>query len=549
MAKPVRLTLFVDNEQLKRSLKESADATKDFGSDVQQAVGKVSTGVVAAGTFIGDVALDIVSKLASVAEAAIRYLPELGVQFDAVNDKFIAGSLNNPILNGEMQRSFRDLMPQVAAPMNDIADAVDAVAGRLGYTGTKLDDVAAQIIDVTRIMGGDLSANLAAITNALYLWNISGEEAPAIMDTLTKAASATGTDIGSIASQLDGSSLALRTLGFSMEDVIAFSAQLGRAGFTIDDFGRVFTRLIKNAEPGDDLSSLFDSFVEDIKSGVADFAEVEGELGTRGATQFFSLARDGKLEFGALKDQITGAGDGIQELEAKTSSWPDKWQQIMNRVQIALKPIAEGVTATIGEVLDILAPEGGDPTKLNFAGAWAKVAERWSAAWEENIKPALDDLWAKLVAWWQQDSTQQAIRDIGAGLASALWEGFSTGWEATFENTSDDGAWGWFKRALGFDGGLFKDAPIGLPSGADSGGSMPGGAMGISVAAGRPVMVGEHRRELFVPDTPGKVVPPHKMGAYGGGGDTFNIVAPSPQTAAAEIIRMRRKQSYLAGVA
>ena len=72
-------------------------------------------------------------------------------------------------------------------------------------------------------------------------------------------------------------------------------------------------------------------------------------------------------------------------------------------------------------------------------------------------------------------------------------------------------------------------------------------AMGGPVSAGMAYTVGEHRREWFVPKVDGVIS--NKAPMTSGGGDTFNIVAPSPQTAAAEIIRIRRKQSYLAGVA
>lgn len=72
-------------------------------------------------------------------------------------------------------------------------------------------------------------------------------------------------------------------------------------------------------------------------------------------------------------------------------------------------------------------------------------------------------------------------------------------------------------------------------------------AMGGPVSAGMAYTVGEHRREWFVPKVDGVIS--NKAPMTSGGGDTFNIVAPSPQTAAAEIIRQRRKQSYLAGVA
>lgn len=54
---------------------------------------------------------------------------------------------------------------------------------------------------------------------------------------------------------------------------------------------------------------------------------------------------------------------------------------------------------------------------------------------------------------------------------------------------------------------------------------IPGRALGGSVGAGQPYYVGEKGTELFVPDTPGRIVPNNQLGnispSKGGGGSTF----------------------------
>ncbi len=96
---------------------------------------------------------------------------------------------------------------------------------------------------------------------------------------------------------------------------------------------------------------------------------------------------------------------------------------------------------------------------------------------------------------------QQIVQTIINGLkarASALF-----GWIS--------GAWARIKSIVGGGGG---DAPAGAQP--------PGRASGGPVRAGQPYIVGERRRELFVPGMDGAIIPRVARPAAGGGGVTIN---------------------------
>lgn len=69
----------------------------------------------------------------------------------------------------------------------------------------------------------------------------------------------------------------------------------------------------------------------------------------------------------------------------------------------------------------------------------------------------------------------------------------------------------------------------------------PGMASGGPMAAGRPAVVGEHGREIFVPSSAGRMlsVPQSKAAVNGGGGttvnQTINVTTGIQQTVRAEI--------------
>lgn len=548
MAKPVRLTLFVDNEQLKRAFNESSDKVDRFGRDIEQQSSKVGTAAVAMGAFVAGAALQIVDKLGEVAVAAIKFLPELGEQFDAVNDRIRVAVGDNPVLNGEVQATFRALLPQVASPMEDVGEVVTVLAQRLGLTGQAAIDVGGQILDLTRMTGGDLGANTQAIAQAFDLWGVSVEEMPGLLDFLFRTSQESGASIGTLTEQLSGSSLSLKTLGFDLEDVITTAGGLDRAGIAISDIDQALKRLIRD-NPGRDLAGVFDEYVQGIEDGSITVDQVLTDLGSRGGNAFFQLAQSGKLNFADLRTSIDGGTDSIKNAVVATEDWPEKWEKAKNRILTALEPIATGVFEKANEIMSVLFPTdaNGAPTgQVNVAGAWDKVVEIWGQAWPK-IEPVLADIWAKFTAWWNSEDTQQGIRNIGASLANALGDGFKEGISESFSadsfadfarNRQESGIGAWIMDKLGMGEG-FDPGGAFAPQG--------GRAMGGPVSAGQAYTVGEHRREWFIPKVDGVIS--NKAPMTSGGGDTFNIVAPSPVATGMELIRIRRKQSYLAGVA
>jgi phage-related minor tail protein len=548
VAKPVRLTLFVDNDQLKRAFDESANKVDRFGRDIEQHSSKVGTAAVAMGAFVAGAALSIVDKLGEVAVAAVTFLPKLGEEFDNVTDKMIIASANNPIMNGEMKASFDRLLPQLASPMEDIGDVVSTLAQRLGITGPLLDDVSAQILDITRITGGDLAANTQGVAQAFDLWNVSAEEMPGLIDFLSAASMQSGAAIGDLVSQIDDSSLSLKTLGFDLRDVITAAARLDRASLSIDDVNRGLNKLIAE-NPGKELSTVFDDFVSGIQNGTISLETTLDVIGNKGGNTFFRLAQDGKLNFGSLRADIDATRFSVNDAKTATEDWPEKWTIAQNGIKAALEPIANDVFSNMNRVLGVLIGKdasGAPNGTLNVAGAWDEIVKIWNEAWPK-IEPVLADIWKKFTDWWNSEDTQQGIKNIGASLAGALGDGFKEGLSEAFSadsfadyarNKQESGIGAWIMDKLGMGEG-FDPGGAFAPQG--------GRAMGGPVMAGMPYTVGEHRREMFVPKVDGVIVAGDKM-SQAGGGDTFNIVAPSPVATGMELIRIRRKQAYLAGV-
>ena len=80
-----------------------------------------------------------------------------------------------------------------------------------------------------------------------------------------------------------------------------------------------------------------------------------------------------------------------------------------------------------------------------------------------------------------------------------------------------------------------------IGGGGGGGGSGGGRAIGGSVQAGKPYMVGERGQEMFVPNQSGSIVPNNKLGSSGGGvtvNQTINVTTGIQSTVRAEIVQL-----------
>ena len=556
----VRVAVVGDASQLKRAL-ESAELSL-HGFD--KAFASVSTKTVALGAAMGGALLNVGTQVVDMVGQGLLWLPKLGAEFDSVADHTRVFLGNNQETLAAVDASFRDLLPKVASPMSDIGQVLDTVYGKLGYTGKAAETLSAQMLDLSRMTGTDLGQNVTNLTDAFNLWGISGDQAISTMDLVYRAFTNTQTPVTDIAEGLGAASVQLQVLGFSMEDVVALSAGLGKVGLNVGDINKSLNRMIKE-HPGEELTTIFDDMVAGIQDGSITLEQVMYELGNKGGASFFQLAKSGKLNFGDLKAAILGGTDSIDQANKDTEDWPEKWAKVWNGIQLAIEPAATWIFDTLGGILDVLVTRDAEGNvTYNLAGAWDEVAKKWGEAWAV-IQPVLATLWANLQVWWNDPKTQDTLKAIGSNLGGALATGISEGLKAILSANFKEWGIKSLLTAMGFGWavGLFEflgidiggdtpgtpEAPPALPPDYLSNPSskyLTGKALGGSVVGGRPYLVGERGPELFVPRASGRIV---ANGKSGGDVNHFNIYATEPRATALEIIRQRRAATFLAGAA
>jgi tape measure domain-containing protein len=192
-----------------------------------------------------------------------------------------------------------------------------------------------------------------------------------------------------------------------------------------------------------------------------------------------------------------------------------------NELQREIQQIQERTRALDAE-RQTIGLSAGDTAKAEAAFRLLEAAKEANVAVTPQLKAQIDSLAAAYGEATQkiedaqkaQEAVADAAQEVGAMLSNAFQDAILEGEELdqvlqklakslaskAFDNI--------FANLFGGAGG----AGGGLLDGLFKSLFAPGRAMGGSVSAGQPYTVGESGRELFVPTTPGKIVPNGKLG-------------------------------------
>lgn len=193
----------------------------------------------------------------------------------------------------------------------------------------------------------------------------------------------------------------------------------------------------------------------------------------------------------------------------------------LNELQREIKQIEERTRALDAERLTV-GMSAGDAAKAEAAFRLLEAAKEANVTVTPQLKAQIDSLAAAYGEATQKiedaEKAQRAVADAAEEVGSMLSNAFQ---DAILEGEELDQVLQKLAKSLASK--AFDNIFANLFGGANgSGGGIldglfknlfaPGRAMGGSVSAGQPYTVGENGRELFVPTTPGKIIPNGKLG-------------------------------------
>lgn len=407
----------------------------------------------------------IAAALGAAALGVGKVLYDIGAEFDKMSDTIRVGTgATGTALEG-LEKSAKKVATTVPTTFQDAGTTVADLNTRLGLTGTELETVASQVIAAGDLFGEKL--DVSKLSTSFQAFNVPLDQTSEMMDRLFQISQATGVGMNDLASETAKAAPTVQQLGFTFEDTVSLIGSLDKAGLSTEKTLSSMTQgLVNLAKGGEAPKDAFNRTVGEIQNFLAAGNEAAalttaGKIfGTEGAPQFLSALKSGTFDLNTLQQSIGATGDTILKAQEDTMGGPEKFQIAVNKVKIALQPIATTVFDKVAEALDWLTP------KMESFIAWAKE----NPALIQGIAIAVGVLAAALLvaaaAQWVMNSALLAspitwiIIGIGAIIAAivllianwdSVWPVLVGAWDAIVDAWNT--AWEWIK---GFFSGLWE---------------------------------------------------------------------------------------------
>lgn len=328
-----------------------------LGKAIESAQKKISglnVKALAVGAAVGGIAVAIGK---AVVEAG-KYLKDLGSQFDEAADAIRIGTgATGDALDGLLD-DFDEVYKSVPTTMEDASKAIADYNTRLGLTGSQLQEISKQALQVSDMLGDDLGGVIEESSQAFQQWNIDADNMGGAMDYIFKVSQSTGMGFTDLMSNMQKFGPQLQEMGYSFETASALMGQLDKAGVNTEEVLSAMKRSVGAlAKEGISASDGLAMYYEQIKNAgtAAEAASIASEIfGTRAGSTMAAAIRDGALAVGDLTENLMENGETIAGAAEDTYDFAERLQIMKQGLEVALKPMANTVFDGLNKFMPVL---------------------------------------------------------------------------------------------------------------------------------------------------------------------------------------------------
>lgn len=277
----------------------------------------------------------------------------------------------------EMQDTARELAKTLPTNFQDAGIAVGELNTRFGVTGKELESLGEQYIKFAKVNGADLNNSIDETQKALAAFGRGASDAPALLDTLTRASQLTGASVEDLTSGLIQNATAFQELGLGLDSSVMLMAQLEKSGANSETVMNGLRKALKNAtaegKPLDQALAELQDTIEN-GSGSMDGLTAAYDLFGKSGDQIYGAVKNGTLNF---KELAIAAGDTSGTLNSvfeETLTPAEKFQITLNSV----KDAGYQIGSTVMTILE--------PALKKLSGKMQELSEWWGKLSPETQK-------------------------------------------------------------------------------------------------------------------------------------------------------------------
>lgn len=328
-----------------------------LGKAIEQAQEKISSvnvKALAVGAAMGGIA---VATGKAVIEAG-KYLKDLGAEFDGATDAIRIGTGATGEALDALLEDFDAVYASVPTSMEDAGTAIADFNTRLGLTGPQLQEISKQALQVSDMLGDDLSGVIEESSQAFQQWNMDADDMGGAMDYIFKVSQSTGMGFTDLMTDMQKFGPQLQDMGYSFETAAALMGQMEKAGVNTEEvLGAMKKSVTTLAKEGISASDGLAMYYDQIKNAgsAAEAAAIASEVfGARAGSTMASAIRDGTLAVGDLTAELMANGETIAGAADDTYDFAERLQIMKQGLEVALKPMANTVFDGLNKFMPVL---------------------------------------------------------------------------------------------------------------------------------------------------------------------------------------------------
>jgi TP901 family phage tail tape measure protein len=324
----------------------------------------------------GAMAAGGVLAIAAAAGEAVHALYDIGQTFDNVSKtvEIRTGKMGSDL--EALTGSIDNVAVRTASSIETIGDIGGRLSQSLGVAGKPLEDLTKQIADLDRMTGEAL--NVRDFSRMIKAFGETND-APRVLDDLYNASTRTGAPVNELVAALLKLGPSARSLHLDLSQTAGLVDAFDKAGINAESTVRGLNKAIgESVKNNVDLKTVLGEAIAEMQQFIAAGDDPKAQelgiklFGAKGAQQFIDAVRQGKLTVDDVSKGLETGGTKIETMNEKTLRWADTWTIVKNRIEDALKPLAEPVFAGLQKGLRELADNPILAAPLGLIGtAWA----------------------------------------------------------------------------------------------------------------------------------------------------------------------------------
>lgn len=320
---------------LEKMTEEGSKLFKQFGVDVDQFAKKFG------------VSSELMLGMAGFGIAAFevgKQIFEVGQQFDEAFSVIGKGTGASADQLAQFGDDFEAVMGSgVVQDINDVASAFTLLQQKLGLSDDQLVSLTEDFSKFADITHQSVTQSVQEVTDVMLKWNITADQAPELMDQLTKAWQISGVSVAQLTEELTRNEAEFAGFGLSLSQSIGLVAAFAKDGVNAQAVTTGFrTALVNLANAGEDMgTALQDTFakIQSFASATDAAAYASTIFGNRAGPEMANAIRTGSASIADFTAQIQAAGGTVERTDEQTETLEDKWKAFGNQVKADLAPL------------------------------------------------------------------------------------------------------------------------------------------------------------------------------------------------------------------